>query len=111
MNEDWSKQLKFIRLCRKKNRKNVWAIASVMLVAQFLAIIPVLIVLSAPILVFGFVFMFVSMTKTAHVKCPKCNHGFGSDWKIAIGYGTDNCQHCDLSLYSDREESDECLDH
>ncbi len=111
MNEEWSKQLKFIRLCRKKNRKNVWVIASIMLVTQFFSVIPILIVLSAPILAFGFVLMFVSMTKTAHVTCPKCNHGFGSDWKVAFGHGTDNCQYCDLSLYSDKENTNDSHDH
>jgi len=106
MNKDWINQLKFIRDSRKLHRKNSWIIGSVLLLAQMLSLIPGFIFLSVPIVFGGLVYFFISNTKTAHIKCPKCSHGFGTDWRIAIGRGTDNCHNCGLSLYQDKRFSD-----
>jgi len=106
MNKDWVKQLEFIRDSRRTNQKNMWIIGSVLLLVQLLSLIPGFIFLSVPIVLGGFIYIFISNTKTAHIKCPKCSHGFGTDWLVALGRGTDNCQNCDLSLYHDKTSSD-----
>ncbi|MBO9492009.1 hypothetical protein J7384_16735 [Endozoicomonas sp. G2_1] len=99
LSDEERQKLNYILACRKKNQNNRFVLSIISIPLLIVALLlPNLKPLCGLLVLVLIIVQLYSITKTAHVVCPRCNKPFGSNWPIALDVGGNNCQSCDLSL-------------